>query len=124
MNNKTNKIKEFNMVVLAFLNQLENVTNISYISQFNKLIEVNSLLPIEQFINHALPVRDKIINKDESYFCDESNYNTKDEMLLGEILHLKGVYNNLDNESKNNLWNFFQAMLIVSDEYLVLKISE
>jgi len=123
IDNKTNKVNEFNMVVLTLLNQLENITNISYISQFNRLIEANRLLPIEQFIVHALPLREKILHKDESYFSDEKNYDTDDESIINEILRLKNIYYTLDQESKNNMWDFLHAMLIVSDEYLKLKLS-
>jgi hypothetical protein len=126
MNNlavKVQKIKEFNMVVMTFLKQIENVCDISYIDEFKRVIDTNSTLPIDKFVAYVIPVREKIINKDDSYFYDEYQVDTDNENILSHILKLKHVYSKLDDVSKNSIWDFFQAMLIISEEYLILKID-
>ena len=69
-------------------------------------------------------MRDKILNKDESYFIHIENNNSEiknDAETLTEILKLKDIYSTLDNESKSNIWDIFQALLILSEEYVTNK---
>ena len=61
------------------------------------------------------------MNKDESYFYQiEDNAGDKigdDEQVLTEILRLKDIYTGLDKESQSEVWNYFQALIILSEEY-------
>ena len=123
----TEKIKEFNNVVSSLINQLSDNIGIAYIKKFDDIIKYNSLLPIEQFLIHALPIRDKIINRDVSYFSNETNFSditNDDKDIIDEILNLKNIYYKLDENSKSNIWDFFQAMLILAEEYLKIKINK
>lgn len=117
-------IKDFNEILSGFLIQLSPTIGSTYSSQFNNIIKYNAILPIEQFCCHALPLRDKILNKDESYFIHIENHNSEiknDADTLSEILKLKDIYSTLDNESKSNIWDIFQALLILSEEYVTNK---
>ena len=65
------------------------------------------------------------MNKDEQYF---SNKDTKDKMSqhtdsksLDEIIDLEKVYFELNDESKEAVWTFMQALLVVSEEYIASK---
>ena len=123
----TEKIKEFNNIVSSLINQLSDNIGIAYIKKFDDIIKYNSLLPIEQFLIHALPIRDKIINRDVSYFSNETNFSditNDDKDIIDEILNLKNIYYKLDENSKSNIWDFFQAMLILAEEYLKIKINK
>jgi len=123
----TEKIKEFNNIVSSLINQLSDNIGIAYIKKFEDIIKYNSLLPIEQFLIHALPIRDKIINRDVSYFSNENNFSditNDDKDIIDEILNLKNIYYKLDDNSKYNIWDFFQAMLILAEEYLKIKINK
>ena len=127
MNNlhfKVLKIKEFNNVVISFLNQIEHVCKVSYTSQFKTIIENNNTLPIDKFIAYAFPLRDKILKKDESYFYNTNLIESDDVSIMDQILNLKNIYSKLDEKSKNSIWNFIQAMLIISDEYVSLKLEK
>jgi|UniRef100_A0A6C0ECT6 hypothetical protein len=124
MNHKI--IDEFNEIVIALLTQLCQFIGVAYLKQFKKIIKYNSIMPIEQFLVNALPYRDKILERDESYFNNNNDYRNilkDDTNTLNEILKLKDIFNNLDNESKNNIWDFFQAMLILSEEFLKNKVE-
>ena len=117
-------IKDFNEILSGFLIQLSPTIGSTYASQFNNIIKYNAILPIEQFCCHALPLRDKILNKDESYFIHIEKHNSEiknDADTLTEILKLKDIYSTLDNESKSNIWDIFQALLILSEEYVTNK---
>ena len=112
-------VKDFNEVLCGFLIQLSPIIGSTYSSKVTNIIKYNAILPIEQFCCHALPVREKIINKDESYFINVDNpKEVSDKNTINEILKLKDVYINLDNESKSNIWEIFQALLLLSEEYV------
>ena len=121
---KVEKIKTFNEIVEDLLKQLAPIIGTSYHFYFKKLIKMNAVLPIQQFMDYAKPLQEKILKKDESYFLNESNHEeqVKDfDSGLDEILRLKGIWEKLDEKSKEELWNFTQALLVIGLEYNELK---
>ena len=121
------KIKNFNDILSSFLIQISPLVGSTYHNQFETIIKYNSILPIEQFLVHALPVREKILNRDESYFNDNTNHVNKigdDKNILNEILRLQSIYNQLDETSRSNVWDIFQAMLILGEEYITIKMGK
>ena len=122
--NKSKYIKSFNKLVSSLLSQLSPIIGSSYYSNFNRLIKFNSIYPINHFLENMYVHKQEIINKDEKYFY---NYDLKsidelnsDKSLLDEVLRLKNIYNQVDDESKNNLWTYLQAMLGIAEEYFLL----
>ncbi len=118
------KIKQFNEILSSFLIQVSPLVGSTYNQQFETIVKYNSLLPIEQFLVHALPVREKILSRDESYFNDNSNHLEKigdNSYVLNEILRLQNIYGQLDDTSRSNVWDIFQAMLILGEEYVAIK---
>jgi hypothetical protein len=116
------KIKSFNEILCSFLIQIAPLVGSTYHSRIQVIIKCNSSLPIEQFLVHALPLRDKILNRDETYFIDKTTSyvqegNTK-KSKLDEILRLQDIYFKLDEKSKSNVWDIFQAMLVLGEEYV------
>ena len=123
----TEKIKQFNEILSSFLIQISPLVGSTYYQQFEMIVKYNSILPIEQFLVHALPVRDKILSRDESYFTNNSNHVDKiggNEWVLDEILRLQNIYNQLDETSRSNVWDIFQAMLILGEEYINIKVKK
>ena len=122
----SDKVKQFNEILSSFLIQVSPLVGSTYHQQFQTIIKYNSLLPIEQFLVHALPVRDKILSRDESYFNDNTNHLEKigdNEYVLNEILRLQNIYSQIDEESRTNVWDIFQAMLILGEEYINIKLK-
>lgn len=120
---KKEKIKEFNSILETFLQQLSPIVGTSYHHYFKKLIRVNSLMPINEYCKNVLPYKEKIMNKDETYFSNTSNHQDKinnDRDTINEILRLKEIYYKLDRESIDEVWNYFQALIILSEEYKCL----
>jgi len=132
-------VKDFNNILSSFLVQVSGLIGTTYSYHLNKVIEYNSLIPIEQFLVYAIPYRDQILNRDESYF-DQNSSEYKDDIVqkvssqineygnvidinsnnmdvLNEILRLKNIYYSLDDDSKKNLWDILQAMLVLSEDY-------
>ena len=118
---KVEKIKSFNEILETFLQQLSPIIGTTYHFYFQKLVKANAVMPIQQFLVEVIPFKDKIMNKDESYFLDiETNAEDKiqgDEQVLTEILRLKDIYSGLDNQSRQEVWNYFQALIVLSEEY-------
>jgi len=120
---KIEKIKEFNSIMELFLSQLSPIVGTSYHHYFKKLIRVNSLLPIQEYCKNVLPYKQKIMTKDESYFCNTDNHENAikdDRNTINEILRLKEIYTKLDKDSINEVWEYFQALIILSEEYKTL----
>jgi len=127
MNSNINKdIKEtilkFNQILDAFLVQLSPIVGSSYHIKFQQIIKYNSLLPIEQFLIYALPIKEQIINRDEKYFIETNNHKDKldnNNEALNEILRLNGIWEKLDNKSKNNVWDTFTVMLYLGEQFII-----
>jgi hypothetical protein len=120
-------IKNFNMILESFLTQITPLVGTFYIHKFQLIIKYNSTLPIEKFLVHALPLRDKILNRDETYFSNNDNHTDvvgDDDFIISEILRLQNIYLKLDETSRSNLWDIFQAMLILGEDYIRLKVTK
>jgi hypothetical protein len=132
-------VKDFNNILSSFLVQVSSLIGTTYSYHLLKVTEYNSLLPIEQFLVYAIPYREQILNRDETYFDNNStdyNHDIVDKLssqineygaiiqvdpnsmeVLDEILRLKNIYYTLDDDSKKNLWDILQAMLLLSEDY-------
>ena len=130
--NKVTIIKNFNSIVQNLLDQVSPIIGSQYSGYFKKLIKVNSLLPVQNFVLHGIPHESKILNKDSDYFLDENVYNNevekhtrvvnedKTDYYLMEILNLKAIYLKTDKESRENLWDIVTALLLLSKKYTEL----
>jgi hypothetical protein len=126
------KIKVFNMIIESFLSQTSELVGTTYYNYFKKVTKVNSLIAIESGIRFMLPHKNKIFNKDESYFSDDTllinelhtislpNKFSVDE-VLNEIFRLKDIYYKLDDVSKANVWDILQALTQLMIEYCEIK---
>jgi hypothetical protein len=130
METRVDKIKAFNSIIEDFLKQTTPIVGTTYYFYFSKLVKANATLPINYASSHLLKYKDKILNKDISYFSDknniseeiselESKYNNNDIMF--EILRLKDIYYKLNESSRDNVWDILQALLLLTIEYNELK---
>jgi hypothetical protein len=120
-------VKNFNLILESFLSQITPLVGCFYMRKFQLIVKFNSTLPIEKFLVHALPLRDKILNRDESYFSNYDNQKEKagdDDFIISEILRLQNIYLKLNETSRSNLWDIFQAMLILGEDYVRIKVSK
>ena len=104
----------------TFLNQLSPLVGTTYYFYYKKLIKVNAGLPIQQFAQNVLPYKSQIMSKDETYFTNTSNHQDKiqgDEATLNEILRLQDIYFKLDTDSRKEVWSYFQALTLLSEQY-------
>ena len=112
-------LNRFNDTLESLLLQLSQYVGKKYYLKFKTIRKVNSSLPIKLWIENGLEYRQKIMNKDESYFLekriDESNNS------FHEILEIKNIYTKIDNNSKKNLWLYLQTLVILSEDYIKQK---
>jgi hypothetical protein len=121
MTSKIKVIKEFNEILEYLLIQVTPIIGDKYHNRFKQIVKANITLPIEQFLVHILPKRDKVLNKDESLFNSSLITETFDDNdLLSKILTLENNYKELQQSSKDNIWDFFQALLILGEDYIRL----
>ena len=86
-------IKTFNSILESFLQQISPLVGTSYHHYYKQLIKVNAILPVQYFIQYALPMQDKILARDETYFTNPENHKEKiPENGLAEILRLQGIW--------------------------------
>tara|TARA_B110000908_G_C10263041_1_gene460834 strand:+ start:1338 stop:1709 length:372 start_codon:yes stop_codon:yes gene_type:complete len=119
---KVEKIKTFNILMETFLGQISPMVGTSYKHYYSKIVKANAIMPIQQFYLYVSPYRTKIINKDESYFRETTNFKEKivgDDMFQ-EIIRLTNIYDKLDENNKVQMWAYFQALLVLSEEYTKL----
>ena len=81
-------------------------------------ISVESIM--NQFINYVYPLKDKIRNKDESFFLENDNIfgsSPKDK-----VIHFKKLYLQIQEEDRQTLWAWFSCFINICDRYLKLKL--
>jgi len=123
---KVDIIKNFNSILGDFLKQISPMVGTTYHHYFTKLIQINAIEPIRLFSyyvhNSEKPLATYIETRNEEYFENTDNHkkymnNDTSENALMEIIKLKGIYIQLNKESKDNLWDILQALLQLSKEY-------
>lgn len=121
---KSNKVvADFNKILQMFLDQVESHIGSTYHFMITQYISLCGDSPIEQFLVYALPLREKIMTRDESYFNDCSNYKDQiqdDNTLITHIVKMQSIYKDLDAESKSSIWDIIQALLILGEEYITI----
>ena len=108
-----NTINQFNNITLDFIKQTEKITGKSYSCQFKLLISINNIIAIDMYIKKILPYKKYIYNKDERFFI---NMDIDNMSYFTDIIALKKVFKGLDRETKNNIWEYIQALTILADE--------
>lgn len=115
-------VKDFNQLLEALIQQVSPLIGNNYHFLFKGLIKANAILPIQTFNQYALEWKDRIQNRDESFFLREDVVQgVGDENAISEIFQLQGVWNTLDDKSKDNLWEILQALLMLGENYHNLK---
>mgnify|MGYP001404576627 CR=1 FL=1 len=126
--NKVEVIKSFNNILSDFLNQISPLIGNTYYTKYKMLIKVNATYPIKRFSEYAIDHEKQIMDRNPEYFMDENvykdeiekKYGNDSEKYMDRILQFKEIYNQVDKESQDNLWDIIQALLLLSKAYLQL----
>jgi hypothetical protein len=117
---KIGKVKSFNEILESLLVQMSPIIGTTYHKKCMMIIKLNAMLPIQEFLLQATPVRDKILKRDESYFETDTALSTLVDVntkYINNILKLQNIYTKLDKTSRDNVWQIFQCMLILAEEW-------
>ena len=122
---KIEKVKQFNTLMETFLGQISPLVGTSYRHYYEKVVKANAIMPIQQFYLYVEPYKQKIKNKDESYFKNTGNFeeHISGDSVFQEIIRLTNIYDKLDDMSKEQMWMYFQAMFVLSEEYYKLSVK-
>jgi hypothetical protein len=111
-----NIIKEFNEISIDFLSQTSSLVGSSYLYKFKLMTRVNSIFAIDLFIQRVLPFKNKIIEKDETFFLNKN----VDDDYMDDVIGIKKIYHTLDMQSKENIWEIILALVYLAEERYIL----
>lgn len=129
----------FNTQLEEFINAIETIHNDENIKRAKLMIrtlnKINATKIIEQFIINIVPYADKIYNRDEDYILniegDELNdklrvIKLKDvthEDKLFQVMKFKELWQILDPNDKEAIWEYLQLLTYYAQEYLKIKLA-
>ena len=120
--------KKINIYWDSFNGVNDDLDYIEY-QEFIILVKYNSRFASSTFQSQKQEADENDI--DESYFTDTSGrkndiddmqeyFKTDEETTLNEILRLKDIYYKLDENSRKEVWSYFKALTILSEDYIKL----
>lgn len=112
-----NIVKQFNSIVEDLLEQTTSMLGTKYLFNFKTLLHYNYFLPIDKFTNTMLPYKQYIMAKNTSFFMNKDINNFEySNINNNDIIDLKKIFINIDNESKDNIWESLQALILLCEE--------
>lgn len=116
-------VKDFNQLLEVLIQQVAPMTGKNYHFLFKNLIKMNAMLPIQTFNEYAFEWKQQIEKRDDSFFLNDSviSGTTDNQEVITEIFQLREVWTSLDDNSKNNLWEIVQALLMLGEHYKQIK---
>jgi len=122
-----NLVSDFNSTLLDFSKSLAVVSPNSIIGKNIKDIEKAILYTesknkfIEIFIEKILIYKEKIDNKDESFFLDKSYNNDleNDASLMSKVFEFKDIWQGLSEQNKNIIFQYMSILCQLSQQYFI-----
>lgn len=113
-------LTKFNLTLVNLINDLILVfpeyDNLKIFKEkFTLLKSTNPRLILTYFKNTVYTYKDQINSKDESFFL-EKNYDEdvqidNKEWALDEVLNLKVLWGQLNDDNKSTVWKYFQILI-------------
>ncbi len=115
-------VNDFNNILYSLFEQVKDKINNTYLIKYKLLVAVNPTSPINNFKEFIYPNKKKILLRDESFFLNETNYIKNNELSNFEsyIKEIKMIYGQLDNDSKDSIWEYFICMTYICKKYCKL----
>ena len=130
---KKDIVVKFNNITRNLLTEMKDIIGKNYTNHFNLIIRVNSTVPISKFKLNVLKFKDFIIKKNPEYFKNEKiildivendkKYKHEKEYYMNEYYSLRNIYNNIDDESKENFWDILRVLVFLCENYHLLSIK-
>lgn len=120
-------VKKFNKITIKLLDDMKDIIGSSYSRKLNIMLRINSSYGINKFKLNVLKFKKYIIERNPKYFEDENiilneieaseEYKQDKDWYMNEYYSLKNIYNNIDEESKNNFWDILSVLIFLCDKY-------
>jgi hypothetical protein len=118
---------------IAFKNQLDNFicdfksvcssdklkSLCDYENKINALYSANPQKLIELFGEYVIPYKQKIMEKDETFFLNKNDYDKdfdEDDMSMFENFHMEELWHTFDQNTKNNIFKYFNILIILYEK--------
>lgn len=94
--------------------------------KFTLLRKMNPAKVLEGFLVKAYPYKKQIMDNDDSFFLQKSYDNdTKNEGNLVKVLKIKELWeNDMDDNTKQTLFNYFKVLIVLSEKYVAEKVAQ
>jgi hypothetical protein len=114
-------LQKFNNQLKCLINDLNNLntdTELIDITKFNYLLKCNNKMGLELFRKHILKddINRIMIFEEEEVFFLNKDFNS--DIKFNFLLEIKKKWNNLNNENKKKIWNYFKILIYFSDNDL------
>ena len=110
-------ITQFNLIVEDLLQQTTIMLGTKYLFNFKTIVIFNCSAPIDKFTTIMLPYKEYIMKKNTSFFMNKDikthNYST-------DIIDLKKIFMTIDDDSKNNIWDSLQALILLCEDRVAI----
>ena len=83
--------------------------------KFNMLIKYNAKKIMIEFHTHLYKYKDEIINEDQNFFLEKIS-SLDNNNNLKNIIDLKDLWINLNDNNKKTLWLYFQVLITLIDK--------
>ena len=89
--------------------------------KYNLLRSANSKLIVEYFIQFIYPLKNKIMEKDESFFLDGGGQDEiKDNSGLKFRDNIKVLWiSEMSDENKEIIWKYFRIFIVLCEKYVL-----
>ena len=115
-----NIITQFNLIVEDLLQQTTTMLGFKYLFNFKTIVIFNCGAPIDKFTTIMLPYKEYIMKKNTSFFM---NKDIKTPDYSTDIIDLKKIFMTIDDDSKNNIWDSLQALILLCEDRLAINIK-
>ena len=127
MNYKQVLIKQIN----NFIDELYELYSdhkdiIVFREKFLLLKSANSQLIVDYFIKFIYPLKDSIMEENESFFLEGGGQDElKDANGLNIRDNLKNLWsNNMNEDNKKIVWKYFKTFILLSEKYIIENLNK
>ena len=80
--------------------------------------EMTAELLIDRFINDILHLKDKVIQRDSTFFLENRLLYVDAKLDESKTNHFKELWQkNIDDEDRETIWQWFDVLINISEEY-------
>ena len=122
----TTNLSAFNTQIFRLVDELieiypEDFDFKTFKNSLDMLKRANARAPLELFQQHIYVHKEKIINKDESFFLNNDFTSqvgeNNSEKFLQIVSKLKQYWQEMSSNTKENIWKYFNVFIVLCERY-------